>query len=137
MGSVNGSEEARRLNHLTREIIGAGIDVHREIGPGLLESAYEACMTYELTQRRLAFERQKPLPVVYRTVKLDCGYKLDFVVEDAVVLELKAVQSLENVHKMQLLTYLRLSGKSVGLLMNFNVEQLRNGIVRIANRFPN
>jgi GxxExxY protein len=134
---VNGSEEARRLNHLTREIIGAGIDVHREIGPGLLESAYEACMTYELTQRRLAFERQKPLPVVYRTVKLDCGYKLDFVVEDAVVLELKAVQSLENVHKMQLLTYLRLSGKSVGLLMNFNVEQLRNGIVRIANRFPN
>lgn len=112
------------------------MEVHREVGPGLLESACEACMGYELTQRHLAFERQKPLPVVYRGVQLDCGYKLDFVVEDAVILELKAIQSVENVHKMQLLTYLRLSGKRVGLLMNFNVEQLRSGIIRIVNRFP-
>ena len=121
------------INRVTREIIGAAIDVHRELGPGLLESAYEACLVYELNQRGLHLERQKPLPVVYRGVQLDCGYRLDLVVEDSVVVELKSVQSIEKIHCMQLLSYLRLSGYQAGLLLNFNVEVLTRGIRRIVN----
>ena len=116
---------------LTEKIIAAAIDVHKELGPGLLESAYEECLCYELSQRGCAFQRQVPLPVTYKGVRLDCGYRLDIVVEAKVVLELKSVEELTGLHKAQLLTYLRLSGKKVGLLMNFNVPALKNGIVRL------
>src|SRR5215467_7098530 len=112
--------QASTLNQLTELIIGAAIEVHRVTGPGLLESVYEECLCYELSQLRLAFERQVHLPVLYKGIKLDCGYRMDLVVEDAVVLELKTVDSLLPVHSAQLLTYLKLSGKKVGLLMNFN-----------------
>jgi GxxExxY protein len=101
------------------------------LGPGLLESAYEECLCHELHLRSLAFQRQAPLPVVYKGVKLDCGYRLDLVVEDKVVLELKTVAEVSPLHKAQLLTYLRLSGKKVGFLMNFNTPLLKDGITRM------
>lgn len=116
--------------HLTEAIIGAAIDVHRELGPGLLESAYEECLCHELHLRGLRCERQVDLPVTYKGIKLDCGYKLDVVVEEQVILELKSIGQILPIHQAQLLTYLRLSGKRIGLLMNFNVAVLRNGIVR-------
>ena len=115
---------------LTETIIGAAIDVHRELGPGLLESAYEECLCHELHIRGLAFARQVDLPVRYKGLSLDCGYRLDVVVENRVVVELKSTEQLLPVHQAQLLTYLRLSGKRVGLLMNFNVAVLKDGIVR-------
>jgi GxxExxY protein len=115
---------------LTREIIGAAIEVHRVLGPGLLESACEACLCYELTQRGLSFRTQVPLPVVYKEIRLDCGYRMDIVVEDAVVIELKAVEDTTPIDEAQLLTYLRLSGKRIGLLINFNVPVLKDGITR-------
>ncbi len=122
------------VNRVTREIIGAAIAVHRELGPGLLESAYEACLAYELTQRGLKVEQQKPLPVVYRDVHLECGYRLDLVVEDTVIVELKSVETLMPVHQAQVLSYLRLANCPVGLLINFNVKVLINGVHRLANR---
>src|SRR5215831_15985895 len=122
-------------DQLTELIIGAAIEVHRETGPGLLESVYEECLCYELSQLRLAFERQVHLPVLYKGIKLDCGYRMDLVVEDAVVLELKTVDILLPVHSAQLLTYLKLSGKKVGLLMNFNESVLRKGLKRLVNDF--
>ena len=103
------------LDRVTEAIIGAAIEVHRELGPGLLESTYEACLAYELAQRGLKVERQKPLPVVYKGLKLDIGYRVDLLVEDRVVVELKAVDHLEAIHEAQLLSYLRLSGCNVGL----------------------
>ena len=115
---------------LTEQIIGAAIEVHRELGPGLLESAYEECLCHELYFRNLAFQRQIDLPVGYKNLKLDCGYRLDIVVEDAIVVELKSTEQLLPIHHAQLLTYLRLSGKKIGLLINFNVAVLKNGIVR-------
>ena len=115
---------------LTEAIIGAAIEVHRELGPGLLESAYEECFCYELHLRGLNFERQVELPVAYKGLKLDCGYRLDIVVENSVLLELKSIEQILPVHHAQLLTYLRLSQKKVGLLINFNVGVLKNGIVR-------
>jgi GxxExxY protein len=118
---------------LTGEIIGACIEVHRSIGPGLLESAYEECLCRELSIREFSFERQKPLPVLYKGIRLDCGYRLDLVVEGRVVLELKAVRKLEPIHEAQLLTYLKLSNLSVGLLVNFNVPVLREGIKRVVS----
>jgi GxxExxY protein len=118
---------------LTEKVIGAAIEVHRELGPGLLESAYEECLCYELSLRDIAFQRQSPLPVQYKKVKLDCGYRLDIVVEDAVIIELKAVEVLLPIHEAQLLTYLKISRKPVGLLMNFNVSVLKNGIIRRVN----
>jgi GxxExxY protein len=114
----------------TEVIIGAAIDVHRELGSGLLESAYEECFCHELQLRNLNFQRQVELPVEYKGIKLDCGYKLDVVVENVVVVELKSVERILSIHQAQLLTYLRLSGKKVGLLINFNVAVLKNGIVR-------
>lgn len=114
----------------TERIIGAAIEVHRELGPGLLESAYEECLCWELSARSLTFERQVALPVVYRGRRLDVGYRLDIVVESCVVVEIKAVESLLAIHEAQLLTYLRLSGHRVGLLINFNVPFLRDGIKR-------
>jgi len=115
---------------LTDRIIGLAIEVHRVLGPGLLESAYEECLCHELKQAGMAFVRQVPLPVIYKTVKLDCGYRLDIVVAKRVILELKTVERLLPVHEAQTITYLRLSGLAVGLLMNFNVPVLRDGIKR-------
>jgi GxxExxY protein len=115
---------------LTESIIGAAIEVHRELGPGLLESAYEECLCHELHLRALAFQRQVELPVAYKGIKLDCGYRLDIVVGGSVVLELKSIDHILPIHQAQLLTYLRLSGKRVGLIINFNAAVLKNGIVR-------
>jgi len=128
--------EKERLNGITESIIGAAIEVHRALGPGLLESAYEACLTFELVHRGLKVEPQKPLPVVYQEVKLDCGYRLDLLVEEAVIVEVKAVDRLAPIHQAQLLSYLRLSGCKVGLLINFNVKVLKDGIRRVVNDFP-
>src|SRR5262249_35940619 len=124
------------LNHLSEQIIAAAIAVHRELGPGLLESAYEACLTFELRDRGLFVERQKELPVVYRGVNVDCGYKLDLLVEGKVIIELKAVEEFHPVHEAQLISYLKLSGCRLGLLINFNVRLLKQGIKRIVHNFP-
>ena len=129
-------EESARLNQVTKQIIGAAIAVHRALGPGLLESAYETCLVYELTQQGLKVETQMPLPIVYREVKLDCGYRLDLLVEDMVIVELKSVDRLAPIHTAQLISYLKLSGCKVGLLINFNETLLKNGIVRKVNDFP-
>jgi GxxExxY protein len=115
---------------LTHGIIGAAIEVHRLLGPGLLESAYEECLARELTLRGLQFERQKPIPVVYKDVKLECGYRIDLLVEGRVVLELKAVDALAPIHEAIILTYLKLSERRFGLLINFNVPVLKDGIRR-------
>jgi GxxExxY protein len=109
---------------------------HRVLGPGLLESAYETCLVFELRERGLRIEQQRPLPVVYKTVRLDCGYRLDIVVENLVIVEIKAVERLNSVHEAQLLSYLRLYGCTVGLLINFHVSMLKQGIRRIVNNFP-
>ncbi|HEY1678219.1 MAG TPA: GxxExxY protein [Candidatus Sulfotelmatobacter sp.] len=129
-------DEKDRLDAITRRIIGAAIEVHKRLGPGLLESAYEVCLAYELRQLGLKLEQQKPLPVLYREVKLDCGYRLDLAVEDSVVVEIKAIEQLAPIHDAQLLSYLRLSEKRVGLIINFHVRVLENGIKRIVNEFP-
>jgi GxxExxY protein len=123
------------INSITESIISAAIAVHRELGPGLLESAYESCLVYELLQQGLTVERQKALPVTYRGVKIDCGYRIDLVVEDAVIVELKAVESIEPIHEAQLLSYLKISGYQLGLLINFNVRMLKQGIKRLVNNF--
>jgi GxxExxY protein len=115
---------------LTDKIIGAALEVHRTLGPGLLESTYAACLAHELALRGVPFEREKALPVHYKDVLLDCGYRLDFLVDGKVIIELKSVEQLAPIHTAQLMTYLRLTGCQVGLLMNFNVEKLRDGIVR-------
>ena len=121
------------INKLSSKIIGAAIEVHKALGPGLLESTYEECLCYEFSLRRISYEKQKPLPVVYKDKKLDCGYRIDVVVENAIILELKACEKIEPIHKAQLLTYLKLSGLKLGLLLNFNVPIMRDGIVRIVN----
>lgn len=126
--------EALVLNELTAKITGAAMEVHRALGPGLLESAYENCLAHEFSLGNMRFERQVPLPVVYKSLPLDCGYRLDFLVEKRVVLEVKAVEGLEAIHQAQLLTYLKLGGWTI-LLINFNVSMLRNGIKRIVNNF--
>ena len=123
------------LNKLSSTIIGEAIEVHQILGPGLLESAYEECLCKELGLRGLSFERQKPLPLEYKGDKLDCGYRLDVVVENGIILEFKACEKIEPIHKAQLLTYLKLSKLSLGLLLNFNVPLMRDGIVRIVNEF--
>ena len=116
---------------LTGQIIGAAIEVHRELGPGLLESAYEACLCYELSLRKIPFIRQVMLPVVHKSIRVDCGYRADVIVADKVVIEAKAVESVTDLHKAQLLTYLRISGNRIGLILNFNTVTLRDGIVRL------
>jgi GxxExxY protein len=121
------------VNDIAEKIIGAPIAVHQALGPGLLESAYEACLAYEFSKRGLRFERQKDLPVVYHDVRLDCGYRIDFLVEDEVVVELKSVERLLPIHEAQLLSYLRLADKRVGLLINYNVKLLKDGIKRLRN----
>ena len=128
--------EKERLDNITGTVIKCAIEVHRALGPGLLESAYEACLAFELVEQGLEIERQKPLPVVYRDVKLDCGYRLDILVEESVIVEIKVVDHLAPIHKAQLLSYLRLSECKVGLLINFNVKVLKSGIIRMVNNFP-
>jgi GxxExxY protein len=117
-------------NDITREIIGAAMEVHRLLGPGLLESAYEECLSRELQLRSLKVERQKPIPLVYKDVKLECGYRLDLLVESRIVVELKSVEAFAPVHEAIILTYIRLSGLRLGLLLNFNVPVLKDGIKR-------
>jgi len=125
--------EAQRkvLNDLTRRVIGLCMEVHRTLGPGLLESAYEAAPAHELSLNGIPFRKQVELPLDYKGVKLDCGYRLDFLVADELIVELKAVQETQPVHKAQLLTYLKLNHKPLGLLVNFNVPLLKNGIERV------
>ncbi|GHV37865.1 hypothetical protein FACS1894179_00130 [Bacteroidia bacterium] len=121
-------DNSYRYSELTSKIIGCAIEVHKLLGPGLLESAYEECLSYELQKAGLKVERQKALPVVYKELKLDCGYRIDILVENLVVLELKSVDVLNPVHEAQILTYLKFSEKRVGLLINFNVTLLKNGL---------
>jgi GxxExxY protein len=123
------------LNSISERVIGAAIEVHRSVGPGLLESAYEECLGHELMLQQIRFRRQHPLPLEYKGIRLDCGYRLDFLVEDSLVVEVKSVERLEQVHTAQLLTYLKLGGWSLGLLINFNVAVLRIGIKRVVNKF--
>lgn len=118
------------LNRITESIIGAAIQVHRALGPGLLESAYEACLGFELSKRGLRVEPQKPLPLVYGGVKLECGYRIDLLVEGSVIVEIKSVDRVAPIHEAQILSYLKLSGCKVGLLINFNVTMLKDGIRR-------
>jgi GxxExxY protein len=125
-----------KLDKITDTVIGAAIAVHRALGPGLLESTYEACLAYELSERGQGVERQKALPVKYRGVNLDCGYRIDLLVEGKIIIELKAVERLEPIHKAQLLSYLKLSGCRLGLLINFNVRLLKYGIHRIVLNLP-
>ena len=122
--------EKEQINELTGKVIGAAIEVHKQLGPGLLESAYEACLAYELTARGIPFKRQVELSVKYKEVSIDCGYRIDMLVDDVLVLELKAAETLLPIHKAQILTYMRLSGCRYGLLLNFNVVLLKNGIQR-------
>jgi GxxExxY protein len=117
-------------NEITHEIIGAAMEVHKRLGPGLLESAYEECLSHELRLRNLMVERQRGIPVVYKEVKLDCGYRLDLLVEGKIVVELKSVEGLAPIHEAIILTYLRLSGHKTGLLINFNVTVLKDGVRR-------
>jgi GxxExxY protein len=118
------------LNEITQKVIGCAIEVHRYLGPGLLESAYEECLSYELEKTGLCIKRQQPTPVVYKDIKLEYGYRIDILVENLVVVELKVVDEINPVHEAQILTYMKFSNKSIGLLINFNVKMLKNGIKR-------
>ncbi len=125
--------ERERLNGITKATIGGAIQVHRVLGPGLLESAYEACLAFELKKRGLRIEQEKPLPLVYDQVKLDCGYRIDLLVEGAAVLEIKSVDALAPIHEPQVISHLKLSGCKVGLLINFNVLRLKDRIRQFNN----
>jgi GxxExxY protein len=122
--------DLRRLNEVTNAIIGAAIEVHKKLGPGLLESAYQECLAREFTLRSINFEKEKPLPVEYKGVRLECGYRLDFLVEGCVVVEIKSIEAIAPIHEAQLLTYLSLGGWKLGLLLNFNVNKLTEGGIR-------
>ena len=130
---INTTEEAadNAGSLLTGKIIGAAIEVHKALGPGLLESAYEACLIYELRLRRLKVEHQKPLPIFYKDVLLDCGYRLDIVVEEEVIIEVKSVSNIAPIHEAQLLSYLKMSDYKTGLLINFNIQLLKDGVRRM------
>ena len=134
---TRGMSEKDDLNALTEKIISAATAVHQGLGPGMLESSYEACLSFELLDRGLSIERQKPLPIVYRGQVLDCGFRLDLLVEEQVVVEIKSVERFARVHAAQLLSHLRFSKCKVGLLINFNVKWLTaEGIKRVVNGFP-
>ncbi|MEO8206405.1 MAG: GxxExxY protein [Chthoniobacterales bacterium] len=124
------------MEKVTGEILGACIAIHKELGPGLLESAYEECLCYELSKRGIGFQRQIPVPVVYGEVKLECGYRLDLVVDESIIVELKTVETLLPIHEAQLLTYLKLTKLTLGLLINFHVPILKQGIKRIVLNHP-
>lgn len=121
-------------NQITEKIIGCAIKVHKNLGPGLLESAYQECLYYELKKAGLSVEKEKPLPLVYEDVKLDCGYRLDLLVEDAIIVEIKSVEALNDIHLAQVLTYLKIFNSKIGLLINFNVLQLVKGVKRVINK---
>ena len=127
--------ESARLNRMSGVIVDAAIAVHTALGPGLLERAYEACLLYELRKRGLTVEAQVPLPIVYDSVHLEIGYRIDLLVEDAIIVELKACESIAPVHRVQLLSYLKLSKKPLGLLLNFHAPLMRDGIVRMKNGY--
>ena len=120
-------------NEISGKIIGLAIDIHHKLGPGLLESAYKECLYYRLKKEGLIVEKEKPMPLIYEEVKLDCGYRIDILVEKKVVVEIKSVEALNDVHFAQTLTYMKLGGYKIGLLINFNVSLLKDGIKRIAN----
>ena len=122
-------------NEITQIVIGCAINVHKALGPGLLESAYDECLHYELLKTPLITERQKPLPLIYETVKLECGYRADFILNSKVVTEIKSIEALNDIHLAQMITYLRLSKCKVGLLINFNVVKLTDGIKRVVNNY--
>jgi GxxExxY protein len=122
-------------SNLTEQIIGCAIKVHKALGPGLLESAYQECLCFELRKAGLFVEKEKPLPLVYEDVKLDCGYRIDLLVERQVVVEIKSVDALADIHLAQVLTYLKLSNNRLGLLINFNVVLLKAGIKRVVNGY--
>lgn len=126
---------ADAYNRITESVIGAAIEVHKKLGPGLLESAYRECLAREFLLRNIPFEREVPVPIVYKDVKLECGYRLDFLVSGRVVIETKSVEALAPIHEAQLLTYMNLGGWEVGLLMNFNVLMLKEGIRRRVMNF--
>jgi GxxExxY protein len=130
MGSRTGGSEVE-FDELSGKVIGLAIEVHRHLGPGLLETVYEHALAYELSQARIPFQRQCPLPVQYKEVHLDCGFRIDLLVDDAIIVELKSVDKLLPIHETQVLTYLRQAQKPIGLLINFNVQLLRNGLKRI------
>ena len=133
--SGNGVRLVQEVNKTTEAVIGAAIEVHKHLGPGLLESAYEECLCHELSLRNITFKRQVPLPVVYKGTKLDCGYRIDLLVNDEVVIELKAVESILPIHEAQALTYMRLGDRKVGLILNFNVPILVKGVKRLVLGF--
>ena len=116
------------FSDLSRQVIGCAIEVHRHLGPGLLESTYQQCLAHELQTSQIAFKLEHPLPVIYKGVRIDCGYRLDLLVEDTLILELKAVEAVREIHKAQLLTYMKLAGIKHGLLLNFNVVRLKDGL---------
>jgi GxxExxY protein len=126
-------EEKEQIDQITEKIIGAAIAVHRELGPGLLESAYEACWAFELSEMGLKVEQQKPLPLTYQQIQLDCGYRLDLLIEEKVIGEIKSVDQLAPIHQAPPLSSLKISGCKIGLLINFNVKLLKNGVIRLAN----
>jgi len=125
------------IESLTKEVIDCTFQVHSQLGPGLLESTYEACLCHELSLRNIPFKRQVSLPVIYKETKLDAGYRLDLLIDDQLIIELKSVEQLENIHKAQLLTYLKLSQKTLGLLINFNSTLIKDGIKRVVLNNPN
>ena len=118
------------FDELSNRVIGCAIEVHRELGPGLLESTYEQCLAHELSKNDISFKLQHPLPVIYKSVRIDCGYRIDLLVEDKLILELKSVEQIKDVHTAQLLTYMKLAHIKTGLLINFNTELLKQGIKR-------
>ena len=126
-----------KVNNITSSIISCCMDIHRDLGPGLFESVYEEVLAYKFRKKGIAFKRQVPIPVVYEYVKLDVGFRADFIIEDEVIIELKSIEAVHSVHKKQLLTYLRLANKQIGLLINFNEEILKNGITRLINKYYN
>lgn len=132
-GSCHQEAAKQKANELSREVIGAAIEVHRILGPGLLESAYEECLCFELGLRGISYKRQIPLPLEYKGFRLNCGYRIDLLVEDLLVLELKASAGIDPVHEAQILTYLKLKGAWLGLIINFNVGLLKDGIRRVVN----
>jgi GxxExxY protein len=135
-GQPQSARSAQRDRDCSNEVIGAALMVHRHLGPGLLESAYEACLAFELRERGLHVVTQQPLPIVYKGIRLDAGYRLDMVVERTLILEIKAVEQLDRVHLSQMLSYLRLANCRIGLIINFNVPMLKQGIRRMVNALP-
>ncbi|HQQ97651.1 MAG TPA: GxxExxY protein [Cyclobacteriaceae bacterium] len=118
---------------ITKEVIGCAIEVHRELGPGLLESAYEACLCFVLNEHKISAKRQVPIPLTFHGMKLNCGYRADLIIENKVILEIKAIEAINDIHVAQLLTYLKLTKMKTGLIINFNVPVLKQGIIRLVN----